>query len=1260
MARAGEEYFDFTFMDCVLDTFPGDLEYQQILDEIDEKLKENALCMEESLQNFKLEINEMCGSEVLKNDNDCLFWINNYHTSHPKPQEAPHCEVLEFLKTLQHFLKNNENQEDIILQLLSELNTECKVSFPFSPSGGSSHCISQTSLHAVDDNFPMDIQTAWDDVRLHLRRYLVGKLQNCSNFTSESNIEVKTQCLQQFLFLYPEKDVLTKYQNIQQNLLVTLTHFGDRRVDTAFNIYQDAVPKVISMIVDDLNLLRNIVDTSLIIKFIKETFFEAITEEMKAFVDVLSENRTEESSLNPVKTVKGKQKLKMSSAVSAAVNHQETRKQTGLYLSLDKLKSLVGFIRLFLSLEEQVEKAASEILFLKCSPSEVKGNIDGNSKRNWGEGRSNEACMPNESLPQITDMPTFKFDWKNILNSVVHPLLKCLPAELESIAVRILQQENEEYSSVDGLQINLVMVDTSCSHNGAAAERQKPKKVAKFCFNIIEEFDSILPLALACQDVSLLDVRACFLEAFSKVAALILAKLEEHHKEFPCKASLQSMYATLSTAIYVLHHLNYYSVQMSKKSLFLVAVQRYQEFINNLQADVIQYCISVCSTSIFQDAESHNWDDNKEFYEGERCSFSIQMWHYFCCGLRHDLWTILPPLLAQDIFKEVVEQTLALLTFRYSQVHPNYKRVSQIRVDIMAIFSCVENMLWSVCNSTQDLMRPTSQANGTTLKIHNYCNSLLPVMAVLSTPLETLHKAITKELSGFPSSPSKQPHSVPLEWIIYLKPELVLFSSKTPSAVEMAVQGQLKLLLSQPCCNWNLLLETLLHSDCLVAKTLFACSINEIAKRNHEDSESNPCLAEMILSVLSYCTLTPKLLSIVVENYMDQEKLWDFLCSITGCRAFVPYVIRYLKNTLKKSVLGIVKQVTSLIVSRELMECPNSCMYKYSIPETLLDVVPEKWKLTSRKTNIKASKKGLTKLIAEAVSIVIGRLPSVIACVPSPIKYLYSLAERKVSKKYSESIKTGILVLNLIDIICEVLHDGNTIENATGHALSTWCKENLTAVSECLQRVTGNKTNDNKEATQKVFDIIGEKRPKWIENQFLKANSLSINSGSAMQEDSSVLKDQDSELELTEQRINMMVLDICHKPGGSKYLRQIYHIIQLNEDYLNAEFSTQEPDKISAHSRNFQFNLTGGEDQLSRFNPLHSFILPASDVLSEHSTTDWHSLLSCCLAVHPLTFQALLERRWETKDENISEEEKMLLAQLKQMTLNTNTSSEIH
>lgn len=60
-------------------------------------------------------------------------------------------------------------------------------------------------------------------------------------------------------------------------------------------------------------------------------------------------------------------------------------------------------------------------------------------------------------------------------------------------------------------------------------------------------------------------------------------------------------------------------------------------------------------------------------------------------------------------------------------------------------------------------------------------------------------------------------------------------------------------------------------------------------------------------------------------------------------------------------------------------------------------------------------------------------------------------------------------------------------------------------------------------------------------------HALFVFSAFTTTEKSTALEEGDIALELTEQKINMMVLDICHKPGGSEYLRQIYHIMRLNE-----------------------------------------------------------------------------------------------------------------
>lgn len=65
--------------------------------------------------------------------------------------------------------------------------------------------------------------------------------------------------------------------------------------------------------------------------------------------------------------------------------------------------------------------------------------------------------------------------------------------------------------------------------------------------------------------------------------------------------------------------------------------------------------------------------------QGERCSFSIQMWHYFLSALRSDLWSTVSPSLAQQTLAQVLAQTLELLLQRYSRAQPSYKRHPQIR-----------------------------------------------------------------------------------------------------------------------------------------------------------------------------------------------------------------------------------------------------------------------------------------------------------------------------------------------------------------------------------------------------------------------------------------------------------------------------------------------------------------------------------------------------------------------------------------------------
>ncbi|XP_075037109.1 uncharacterized protein KIAA0825 homolog isoform X2 [Mixophyes fleayi] len=1266
MDCAGEDQLSFALLDCVLEMFPGQTECQQILNDIDEKLKKNSMCIEECLENLRQEVNDGCAGEILQNNVDCLQWLNHPTTSR-RLSDTPHSDVMVFLKTVQHFLKNCENQEDTVLQFLMDISSECGIIFPSIPSGSSFHCTSQTSLHTIEDDSSMDLQAVWDNIRLHLRRYLVGKLQvRFDTYNNRSNIHIKAQCLQHLLFLYPESDVLAKYQNIQQNFIVELLHNSSgSHIGSVLGAYQEAIPKVYMMIKEDLFVLSRVIDSSLIIKFCNETFFEAITEEMKTFFEILQESNNEEQPIQPACLNKKKHKQKVHALARNNEDHQ--RKTSNTPLHLNQLKSLSTFIKLFLWLDEKVENATSEILFLSSYP-EIKGNIQGIIK-DFSDGKTNESCILDESSLLMKETPTLKFDWRNNLKDLSRFLLTGLPGEMEAVTTYILQRDSEEFSITGGSRMSLVHISGSYEHYGSISEKQRPKKVAKFCFDITEEFDGLFPLALACRDDSLQNIRTCFIEAFSNAVTSVLTRLEEWSSQVPDNAPVQTALVVTSSAIHILHHLAHYNEQMSKRPLFLAAVQRYQEFISNLQIQVTNYCVNICAISLFQDAESHHWDDNNAFYEGERCSFSIQMWNYFCCGLRYDLWTVVPPADAQKILSEVLEQTLALLTFRYSQVHPNYKRTSQIRIDVLAILSCVENLLWSVCSTSQELVSPTQNPTDMICKIHNHCNHLMTILTALTAPLEILMQAIKNNAATFHGHSSEAAPQDLLYWLTFINPSMFPSSSKTPSAGEMAVQGQLKLLLSQPCCNWNLLLETLLHPDCLIARTLLTCSITEVLETSDSEilvMEANNIkdlnLTEMILSVFCCCTLSPQFFTTLLEKYMDQELLWDSLCNQTAYTSR-NVVLRYLRRTLVRSVQGMVNQITSFISSIEPTDDCLSFSHHHNTPDVLLKSLPEKWNFTtSGGKESKKHLKNITRLTAEAVSIVISKIPSIIACLPPPIKYFYLFSEKKISEQYSVCKDTGILVWNLIGIICHILEDGKAIEQMIGTTLSPWSKEKLAVVCRCLEKSIGIKSSNPKEETQRVFEDIEKHQPKWIEKQVLKAKVLSSEGGFEMQEDSSILKDQGSRLDLTEQKINMMVLDICHKPGGSEYLRQIHHIIQLNEDYLKMALSSQHSEQQDTNSRAFQLTLTNVDDSFSSFNPLHIFKLPGLNVLTEATSVeeswDWLKLLPHCLEVNPVTLGGLLLHRWETKDEgSLTEEERNLMEHLKEIIFSGDQSS---
>ncbi|XP_072778028.1 uncharacterized protein KIAA0825 homolog isoform X7 [Taeniopygia guttata] len=1143
MEWGGEYSFDSSNLDCLLNVLPGDLEFQQILSDLDEKIKKNSSSIEKCLKDLQSDINEICADEVLQSTTDCIQWLNNCNFTSLRPSSTDHRELQEFLKTLQSLLKNEKNQEEMVLHFLLDLSSQCGVSFPCTASGMSFELTS--SLHTIQDDSAVDVKSLWDDVRLHLRQFLVNRLQSqeeTSTNALQQQMEFKTQCVQQLLFLYPKSEVLMRYQNMQNKLVsdllqnCILSSCGETNFDKVVYGYQSSIPRLCTMIKEDLYILSGTIGPSLSLKFINETYLDTITEEMTVLLERLCELQFKENALHIVKANKISKKHR--GRVHALASQEYHRKGRNFCLTLYQLKCLSQLIKLFLLTEEKIEELSTEILLLP-SFTERNKNVQGVLKRAsgellTGETRANETSVLPEQLLQVEEPILLSFGWRNAFKDLSSSVAHCITIAIEDFSSKILQHEQKEEFSAAGCTMGLVNNQQMKESCRAVQQEEQPKQIAKFCSDIMEELDTLLPLALACRDDSLQEIRASFVEACSKVATDVLARLEEKSRDVPLKAPLQDLCGALSTAIYVFQHFTMYSNLMretSKKTLFLVPIQKCQKFINILQFQVTNYCIRVCATSILQDAESHCWDDYKAFYEGERCSFSVQMWHYFCRALHHDLWTILPPRTAQEILTDVLEQSLDILSSRYCQVCPSYKRTPQIRIDIAAILMSTEDMIWSICSSVQEFLNPHKDRNLKIYKIHSHCNSLISVLAILTSPLKNLYETFLDNSGEHLPQDFSEVFYHPLHWLFCI-PSSCFFFLKTPSAREMAAQGLLKLLLSQPYCNLNLLLETLLHHDCLLVKILLRSS-------------------------------------------------------------------------------------------------------------------------------------SFTRLAAQAVSIVISKLPTVIACLPPPIKYFFFLAERKMSRNFAELKKAGLLVWNLIVIICRIFEDGNTAEFLTGATLDRWSKEKLSLVRVCLESIMGKQKSGPKQVTQKIIQSIEQQRPNWIESQLLKARKLSIDCASVTVK-GATLEEGGIALGFTEHNINMMVLDICHKPGGSEYLRQIYHIIRLNEEYLKEQLSCENSSEDGVTSSQCQPLMLKGREEQPVFNPFQVYRQSYAKVFNQSAITewnwDWSSLLPGYLGLNQMAFRVLLTHRsvwkgfcscmWEMKeDADLEDEENTMVEHLKNVYL---------
>uniref|UniRef100_A0AAX7VDN2 KIAA0825 n=1 Tax=Astatotilapia calliptera TaxID=8154 RepID=A0AAX7VDN2_ASTCA len=576
-----------------------------------------------------------------------------------------------------------------------------------------------------------------------------------------------------------------------------------------------------------------------------------------------------------------------------------------------------------------------------------------------------------------------------------------------------------------------------------------------------------------------------------------------------------------------------------------------------MREQLTSYCIQACYTCILQDAESHHWADPKPFYEGERCSFSVQMWFYFLCGLRSDLWAVLPAELARDVLGQVLTDTLQLLVRRYARARASYKRHLQIRDGLMG---------------------------------------------------------------------------------------------------QASLACQLRLLTSDPGCNPKLLLQMLLYRDCHLPRILLENSY--FCQENSSEMSTESCKAGddfmmSLFNLFSCLNNVPKALTQALQPYLERAHIWEHLYTLADTTRTVPIVVSCVRDIVTKSTNSLLQHLVSMVLGWQATEEPGAALFKRTVPENVLAKIPKDWNYTPLDVKGKDTvAKTIISLAIQALSFIFTNLPMAVASLPLPIRFLFQVAEKHLSQHARQLRLVGLLIWALLGCLIQGLEDPDTLEQISGLALDRSAKDRLSLLAECVQAAIGiQQKGVPKPSVHKVIQALEEKRPKWTQLQLQKARKLCSDSVFEQGSERGV-----AAAELTEQKIGLMLLEVCHKAGGSSYLRQIYHIIQGNEELLMSKLSGSS-DLPNDPPLFVKFDL-GPESHVggARFNPLHQFDHIGKKKLDQSAVVDWAwdwaRLLPAYQGMSRVTFRALLANRWEMQEgAQLEDGEKAMVEELEKAFL---------
>ena len=230
------------------------------------------------------------------------------------------------------------------------------------------------------------------------------------------------------------------------------------------------------------------------------------------------------------------------------------------------------------------------------------------------------------------------------------------------------------------------------------------------------------------------------------------------------------------------------------------------DLVESLCEQMTVYYTDTISTIVLQDSESQDWEDEREWEEGERVSYCMQMWWYSMETTRHFLWSSLSPGMSHNIFLNILNQSLSLITVRYTHIRPSPARLGQYRADILSVLLSVSQLLTSLTPDLESLTRVTRDQSKLS-SVHSKCQLLLSLLTLVTAPSSVLSQCLRSCESSVDTD-----HS----WCQVLLPSLYSPHNTVSSQLYLVS----RLVSDQPQPHWSLMSQLCVSADHLFTRTL--------------------------------------------------------------------------------------------------------------------------------------------------------------------------------------------------------------------------------------------------------------------------------------------------------------------------------------------------------------------------------------------------------------------------------------------------------